>query len=169
MSTLKIISHSFPASLERELLGKGGRLQIAANSYVTTDIDATNNNGKISLIFAHAAGFHKELWNPIIKILHERRYKWNGGDMWTLDCSNHGDSAMLNQDILPDSYILQLIDEAKIQNPIIGIGHSLGEIIRPGTFMGIFTIEPLIMPNNALNLGAQEMEVKRRHDRWQNR
>ncbi|RIB10816.1 hypothetical protein C2G38_2105188 [Gigaspora rosea] len=25
--------------------------------------------------------------------------------MWTLDCSNHGDSAMLNQDILPEKFV----------------------------------------------------------------
>ncbi|CAG8809502.1 17529_t:CDS:2, partial [Gigaspora rosea] len=40
--------------------------------------------------------------------------------MWTLDCSNHGDNAMLNQDILPDKYFV----EAKIQLSIICIGHS---------------------------------------------
>ncbi|CAG8682428.1 11127_t:CDS:1, partial [Scutellospora calospora] len=63
----------------REMPGKGGHLQIASNSYVVKDIDA-NNDGKTSLVFTHATGFHKELWNPIIKILHERRDQWNGGD-----------------------------------------------------------------------------------------
>ncbi|CAG8630340.1 4791_t:CDS:2, partial [Cetraspora pellucida] len=168
----------------REAPGKGGHLRIAANSYVTTTIDTKNNDGKISLVFAHATGFHKELWNPIIKMLHERRHRWNGGDMWALDCSNHGDSAVLNQDVLPDKFIwsdyardiLQLIDDAKVQKPIIGIGHSVGgssmlkaEIIRPGTFASILTIEPIVRPHILQEFKFQDTSVKRRRDRWPDR
>ncbi|CAG8495053.1 13228_t:CDS:2 [Cetraspora pellucida] len=184
MSTLKIISHIFPASLERKVPGQGGHLRIAANSYVTTDIDTKNNYGKISLVFAHATGFHKELWNPIIKKLHKQRYRWNGGDIWTLDCSNHGDSALLNHDVLPNSFswldfsrdILQLIDEAKIQKPIIGIGHSFGgtsmlmaETIRPGTFASIIAIEPIIHPILSKEFKLNSTAVKKRRDRWPDR
>ncbi|KAF0438668.1 alpha/beta-hydrolase [Gigaspora margarita] len=185
MPTLKIISHNFPASLDRKVPGEGGHLRIAANSYVTTGIDTKNNDGKISLVFVHATGFHKELWNPIIKLLHERRHRWNGGDMWTLDCSNHGDSAILNQDILPDKFvwsdcardILQLIDEAKIQKPIIGIGHSFGgtsmlmaEIFCPGTFASILVIEPVIRPTDIIKEFALQVTiVTKRRDRWADR
>ncbi|KAF0438661.1 alpha/beta-hydrolase [Gigaspora margarita] len=184
MPTLKIISYNFPASLDRQIPGEGGHLRIAANSYVTTGIDTKNNDGKISLIFAHATGFHKELWNPIIKLLHERRHRWNGGDMWSLDCSNHGDSAMLNQDILPEKFvwsdfardILQLIDEAKIQKPIIGIGHSFGgtsmlmaEIFRPGTFASILVIEPILRPTVLDVFELTYTTVTKRRDKWQDR
>ncbi|CAG8467562.1 17748_t:CDS:2 [Racocetra fulgida] len=183
MSTLNIISHIFPASLERRIPGQGGRLRIAANSYVTTDIDTKNNNDKISLVFAHATGFHKELWNPIIKKLHEQRHQWNGGDIWTLDCSNHGDSALLNKDVLPNIEwpdfsrdILQLIDEAKIKKPIIGIGHSFGgasmlmaETIRPGTFASIIAIEPISHPIHIKRSRMNDATVKKRRDRWPDR
>ncbi|RIB10818.1 Alpha/beta hydrolase family-domain-containing protein [Gigaspora rosea] len=184
MPTLKIISHNFPASLDRQIPGEGGHLRIAANSYVTTSNDTKNNDGKISLVFAHATGFHKELWNPIIKLLHERRHRWNGGDMWALDCSNHGNSAILNQDILPDKFvwtdytrdILQLIDKAKIQKPIIGIGHSLGgtcilmaEIIRPGTFDSILVIEPGLKPTTLELFEFKSTTITNRRDRWPNR
>ncbi|CAG8658486.1 8604_t:CDS:2, partial [Dentiscutata erythropus] len=167
----------------RRAPGKDGHLRIAANSYVTASI-CTKNDSKISLIFAHATGFHKELWNPIIKILHERRHRWNGGDMWALDCSNHGDSAMLNQDVLPDKFvcsdysrdILQLIDKAKIQKPIIGIGHSIGgtsmlkaETIRPGTFASILTLEPIVKPIIVREFEIQETKVKNRRERWPDR
>ncbi|CAG8695121.1 26416_t:CDS:2, partial [Dentiscutata erythropus] len=184
MSTLKIISHNFPASLDRKAPGKGGNLRIVANSYVTTGNDTKNNDGKISLIFAHATGFHKELWNPIINMLHERRHRWNGGDMWALDCSNHGDCAVLNKDILPDKFlwsdfardILQLIDEAKIQKPIIGVGHSLGgasmlmaENFRPGTFSSILVIEPILRPVFLEFWDLEYTTVTKRRDIWPDR
>ncbi|CAG8728624.1 17906_t:CDS:2 [Gigaspora margarita] len=173
MPTLKIISHNFPASLDRKVPGEGGHLRTAANSYVTTSIDTKNNDGKISLVFAHATGFHKELWNPIIKLLHERRHRWNGGDMWTLDCSNHGD--IVWSDCARD--ILQLIDEAKIKKPIIGIGHSFGgtsmlmaEIFCPGTFASILVIEPVIRPTDIIKEFALQVTiVTKRRDRWPDR
>ncbi|CAG8679108.1 5801_t:CDS:2, partial [Scutellospora calospora] len=111
--------------------------------------------------------------------------QWNGGDMWTFDFSNHGDSAVLNQDVLPDTVmkfdaaqdILQLIDKAKIKKPIIGIGHSIGghsmllaEIIRPGTFTSILAIEPIINPSYIKEIDPlQELKIKRRRDIWPNR
>ncbi|CAG8729185.1 1446_t:CDS:2, partial [Dentiscutata heterogama] len=72
--------------------------------------------------------------------------------------------------------ILQLIDEAKIQKPIIGIGHSLGgtcmlmaEIFRPGTFSSILVIEPILRPISC-KLGVLEGTiVTKRRDRWPNR
>ncbi|CAG8582183.1 27604_t:CDS:10, partial [Racocetra persica] len=172
------------SATERKVPGQGGRLRIAANSYVTTDIDTKNNNDKISLVFAHATGFHKELWIPVIKKLHEQRHRWNGGDIWTLDCSNHGDSALLNKDVLPNSFqwpdfsrdILQLIDEAKIKKPIIGIGHSFGgasilmaETIRPGTFASILAIEPICNPMFIKGFRLDNTTVKKRRDRWPDR
>ncbi|CAG8578862.1 9628_t:CDS:2, partial [Scutellospora calospora] len=102
-----------------------------------------------------------------------------------LDFLNHGDSAVLNQDILPDVVlkfdfardILQLIDKANIKKPIIGIGHSVGghsmllaEILRPGTFTSILAIEPIMKPNLVKEMNPlKELDIKRRRDRWPDR
>ncbi|CAG8442927.1 12012_t:CDS:10 [Diversispora eburnea] len=106
--------------------------------------------------------YHKEVWEPIIRGLNEKRGKsWSGGTMYAFDATNHGDSAILNQDILPNSFkwtdnardILQIIDHFKIKGPIVGVGHSMGgcamlmaEIFRPGTFSALVSIDPVLYP-----------------------
>ncbi|CAG8461542.1 1975_t:CDS:1 [Acaulospora colombiana] len=109
MSALKITHHIIPASPIRKFYGKnGGQLRIAVNSYEAVE-DRTNSGEKTIIIFAAANGFHKEIYEPVIRNLIERRERWNGGTIWVLDASNQGDSAVANKDILPDSceYLLQ--------------------------------------------------------------
>jgi pimeloyl-ACP methyl ester carboxylesterase len=59
----------------------------------------TSNSTVPPMVFTHANGFHKELWEPVISRLSPH---WTTGDMYAFDCRNHGDSAVLNKDVLAD-------------------------------------------------------------------
>ncbi|KAF9082215.1 hypothetical protein BGX27_004598, partial [Mortierella sp. AM989] len=105
------------------------------------------------IIFAHANGFHKEIWEPIISRISLR---WTANDLYAFDCRNQGDSAVLNKDVLEKTFdwysyaydILQIIDKFNLKKPV-GIGHSiLAELIRPGTFSAIVTIDPSMFPRS---------------------
>ncbi|CAG8539626.1 10171_t:CDS:2 [Acaulospora morrowiae] len=187
MNALKITTYIIPASPIRRLYGKnGGQLRIAVNSYDPIEgpgFEKETSCDKTTIIFAAANGFHKEIYEPVINGLNEKRERWNGGTMWALDGSNQGDSAVANQDILPDSYnwsdlsrdILQVIDYFNIKGPIIGVGHSLGgcailmaEILRPGTFSSLVTIDPVLYPYKEYATSSFQLALKRK-DTWQNR
>ncbi|KAG9315786.1 hypothetical protein JVU11DRAFT_3435 [Chiua virens] len=62
----------------------------------------------LTLIFTHASGAHKEWWEPIIHRLFEQQCMSGGllrfQDMWTIDMPNHGDSAVLNEEVLAWGY-----------------------------------------------------------------
>ncbi|CAG8648404.1 16521_t:CDS:2, partial [Gigaspora rosea] len=155
MPILKIISHNFPASLDRQIPGEGGHLRIAANSYVTTGIDTKNND----------ESYHK--------MLHERRHRWNGGDMWTLDCSNHGDSAMLNQDILPEKFVwsdfARDILQLKTNYWCRAFIRLMAETFRPGTLASILVIEPILRPTVLKVFELTHTTVTKRRDKWPDR
>lgn len=56
-----------------------------------------------TLILAHGTGFHKELWEPIIKRIFSENTKSGGlriRDAWAIDAPNHGDAATLNATLL---------------------------------------------------------------------
>ncbi|CAG8640489.1 12422_t:CDS:2 [Acaulospora morrowiae] len=189
MNALKITSHIIPASSIRRLYGNnGGQLLIAVNSYDPIEgpgFEKETSCEKTTIIFAAANGFHKEIYEPVINGLNEKRERWNGGTMWALDGSNQGDSAVANQDILPDSYnwsdlsrdILQVIDYFNIKGPIVGVGHSLGgcailmaEILRPGTFSSLVAIDPVLYPYKSKEFAISSFQLAlKRKDTWQNR
>ncbi|KAF9545510.1 hypothetical protein EC957_010926 [Mortierella hygrophila] len=133
-------------------------------------------------IFTHANGFHKEIWEPVMARLTP---PWGTGDMYAFDCRNHGDSAVLNKDVLEETFdwysyardILQFVDTFDLKKPI-GVGHSYGanafilaELIRPGTFSAIVAVDPTMFPASAsikINAPLTEMALRRR-DTWKDR
>ncbi|KAF9355338.1 hypothetical protein BGX34_010539 [Mortierella sp. NVP85] len=131
------------------------------------------------MIFTHANGFHKEIWEPVISRLNPR---WASGDMYAFDCRNHGDSAVLNKNILPDVFdwywqatdILQVVDTFGLKKPI-AVGHSiLAELMRPGTFSAIIAVDPTMFPNTIYICAPLadnpmgQLTLKRR-DAWKDR
>ncbi|CAE7073661.1 unnamed protein product [Rhizoctonia solani] len=70
---------------------------IVANRYVPDKPRAS----AVTLVLAHATGFHKEIWETTLRFLVTA-----GGidEIWSLDAANHGDSALLNKDSLGDIY-----------------------------------------------------------------
>lgn len=71
------------------------------------DHDTFSKTGKDvrTLVFIHGLGCHKEHWEPTIEGLFENDLQASMGtsvrfrDMWSLDLLNHGDSAILNEEV----------------------------------------------------------------------
>jgi hypothetical protein len=74
--------------------------------FESTDPDA------ITLVLAHATSLHKELWEPVLEDLYTkavvspRAYSplLKIRDAWAIDCPNHGESAVLNEETLLSSH-----------------------------------------------------------------
>jgi hypothetical protein len=66
----------------------------------------------VTLVLAHATGFHKELWEPVLEDLYNQMAVSSGTnssvpkirDAWAIDCPNHGASAVLNEKTLSVGY-----------------------------------------------------------------
>ncbi|KAF9579798.1 hypothetical protein BGW38_003796 [Lunasporangiospora selenospora] len=137
------------------------------------------------LLFTHANGFCKETWEPVMSRL---AAPWINSEMYAFDCRNQGDSAVLNKDILPDTFdwysyatdILKVIDTFSIKKPV-GIGHSFGasafilaESMRPGTFSAIVAIDPTMFPreifiNAPLDDHPMAQITLKRRDTWKDK
>jgi hypothetical protein len=99
---MRITHHIFPASKIRSIPGKNNaQLRLSVNCY-KPHVKENVPGDEINMIFAHATGFHKEIWEPVIKSLFDYK-KLNIGKILALDYYNHGDSVILNEKILPDS------------------------------------------------------------------
>ncbi|KAK3817787.1 MAG: Alpha/beta hydrolase family-domain-containing protein [Benniella sp.] len=178
-SRFTTIRHTIPASTPS--------FRLACNLYhqVPSANEASNAATPPPMIFTHANGFHKEIWEPVISRLNPR---WSSGDMYAIDCRNQGDSAVLNKDILPDTFdwywyatdILRVVDTFGLKKPI-GVGHSFGasafilaELLRPGTFSAIVAVDPTMFPRSMyMNAPLEDhpmgqITLKRR-DTWKDR
>jgi pimeloyl-ACP methyl ester carboxylesterase len=118
------------------------------------------------LYLAHANGFCKEVWYPVVDHLRESRID---ADVVAWDALAHGESEAgsppydwwdLGEDVLS-------VVSAFEHTSRIGVGHSMGaaalvmaEVNRPGTFDGLVLIEPITFPppfgrfDNPLVVGA---------------
>ena len=107
--------------------------------------------GSPGLLLAHATGFCKEVWTPVVE---ELRLVGNALPVVAFDQRSHGESS---RSALPIDW-WDLADDAlaiieSVDGPCIGVGHSLGaaallmaEIRRPGTLDLIVAIEPIVFP-----------------------
>ncbi|KAF9189370.1 hypothetical protein BGZ50_000813 [Haplosporangium sp. Z 11] len=177
-SRFSIVNHTVPASTPR--------FALSCNIYKRISTSLKDNNSSTPpIIFTHANGFHKEIWEPVISRLSSR---WNASDMYAFDCRNQGDSAVLNKDVLEDTFdwysyatdILKVVDTYNLKNAI-GVGHSYGasafilaEAMRPGTFSTIIAIDPTMFPkaiytNGTLDNHPMAQLTLRRRDSWKDR
>lgn len=103
-----------------------------------------------ALLFAHATGFHGQVWRPVATEL--------AGEFRcvTFDERGHGDSGLP-----PDGVFdwhgfardaLAVVDALGLDRPC-GVGHSAGgaalvlaELSRPGTFRALYGYEPIVPP-----------------------
>src|SRR5215510_889597 len=72
---------------------------ITAKRYFTSN---TPQDG-LTLVFAHGTGFHKECWEPAMQHLYDSTQSHGSftiRECWTIDCPNHGESAVLNEKTL---------------------------------------------------------------------
>ncbi|KAK2596094.1 hypothetical protein N8I77_013599 [Diaporthe amygdali] len=97
-----------------------------------------------------------------------------------IDAANHGDSAVLNREVLPtkacwpdDSRdILHTLEHFNVQQPVIGIGHSFGggsmchaAMMQPDAFVATIFIEPILFQMKEQTEALAKKTLKRR-DRW---
>ncbi|MEZ5176469.1 MAG: alpha/beta hydrolase [Acidimicrobiia bacterium] len=103
-----------------------------------------------TMLLAHAAGFCKELWHPVVAAL---RREQPDVEALLIDTRGHGQSTPHPGPFDPASIasdIIEIVD--RIDRPVVGVGHSSGgaalprvEAHRPGTFSKLVLIEPIII------------------------
>ncbi|KAM0752375.1 alpha/beta-hydrolase [Meredithblackwellia eburnea MCA 4105] len=90
---------------DKKEFGEQEQLWIAVNRY-RRNVPTSKQNA-VTLVFSHANGFHKEIWEPTMSDLIDDLAKSNGppvDEIWTWDCINQGDSAILNEYVLGNTF-----------------------------------------------------------------
>ena len=95
---LDISSHILPPS-------ESYPFTISAKRY--TAATTSNDADALTLIFTHAVGMHKECFEPIIEYLFDMLAKTpvKVTDAWAIDCIQHGEAALLNEEILKTTFL----------------------------------------------------------------
>lgn len=104
-----------------------------------------------TVLLAHATGFCKEIWLPVID---ELRTAGEDRTIVAWDAPGHGDAGPFPSAVdwweVGRSALAALGDA---ENGVVGVGHSMGgaalvlaELLRPGTFERLVLIEPIIFP-----------------------
>ena len=122
------------------------------------------------LVLAHATGFCKEIWEPVVA-----SSRLEGRASIAFDQRAHGRSGAPP---LPFDWwdggrdVLTVVDRAGWKRTV-GVGHSSGgallamaEILRPGTFEALVLVEPIIVPgpvgrHDGISLAAQAERRRR--------
>ncbi|KAJ2663351.1 hypothetical protein IWW48_001453 [Coemansia sp. RSA 1200] len=181
--------------IKRVFQGSRAGQQIAANIYsskaAADTVAGTSEGGRkgLTLVLAHANGFHKELWEPTLQRLfgHQERKDGNGG--WRIDRAvaldgyNHGDSAVMNRESIGAeesspwflnardiiAVVKQLPPPDGESHGVVGIGHSWGasslllaEIMAPLTFSALIITDPVLFTEPNGNDKVREMTMRRR-------
>ncbi|KAH7137403.1 Alpha/beta hydrolase family-domain-containing protein [Dactylonectria estremocensis] len=174
-----VIPASKPAQNEDSIRrGLSGRpLRLSVHDYHVHDADESG----LTIILTHGTSFNKYFWQLIIDLLlAEPQLRTRIKRFIAIDAANHGDSAVLNTGVLPakafwpdDSRdILHTLKHFRVQQPVIGIGHSFGggamthaAMIEPEAFLATIFIEPILFQMKDQTDGIARMTLKRR-DTW---
>ncbi|KAK7409174.1 hypothetical protein QQX98_008667 [Neonectria punicea] len=152
-------------------------LRLSVHDYHVRDADESG----LTLILTHGTSFNKYFWELIINsLLSESDFRSSVKRLIAIDAANHGDSAVLNRDVLPqkpfwpdDSRdILHTLKYFGVQQPVIGIGHSFGggamchaAMMDPGAFWATIFIEPILFQMKGQTDVVAQMALRRR-DKW---
>ncbi|KAF8534564.1 Alpha/Beta hydrolase protein, partial [Trichophaea hybrida] len=136
-------------------------LKLAVNQYVPRGY--TSSPGDLSIVFCHANGFHKELYEPFFDdlLLQLESIGVRVRGIWSLDAVNQGESGVLNEAVIGDQPcwndlprdVLHFINTfaSHLPPPIFGIGHSYGghaivrtSLLHPSLFTAMIPIDPVI-------------------------
>ncbi|KAF8815782.1 alpha/beta-hydrolase [Phlegmacium glaucopus] len=152
-------------------------LYIIAKRYWIPSFEANSENPAAkTLIVLHSTSYHKETWEPTLEELFNRISQSNPKvlirDAWAIDCPNHGESAVLNNQAFKDPQFNSFSCEGYAyaahrflsSGPeggvpvdfrrwnLVGVGHSLGanamlllQHIQPiFRFSKLIIVEPMI-------------------------
>ncbi|KAJ7813128.1 hypothetical protein B0H14DRAFT_3150052 [Mycena olivaceomarginata] len=145
------------------------------------------------LLLAHALGFHKEHWEPFLfelaKLIEENPNSGlDGTEAWALDCQDHGESAILNENILSESprfvscydygrAFVSLLQSSYFSDQkkscIIFVGHSAGAAsailastyfatIEQIPFHSLILVEPAMIPQEFVDSDQEAQTVVKR-------
>lgn len=107
--------------------------------------------GSPTLLFAHATGFHKSVWQPTVDALRTR-----GVDVPAVgfDFRSHGASPKLDVHHWDEFADDVEAVTATIGEPVVGIGHSMGgasllgaSLRSPLLFRRLILVEPIVFPS----------------------
>lgn len=87
-------------------------LCMAVNRYTRKKGNEGSGEGRgLTLVMIHPNGMHKETWEPTLEdLLRHAERDTNGGghlpieEIWSIDLVNHGQSAILNEDVLGETF-----------------------------------------------------------------
>ncbi|KAI0343802.1 alpha/beta-hydrolase [Trametopsis cervina] len=183
-----------------QLEGYAPNIKIAAKRYTSPSAGRENADG-FTLICCHGLGQHKEQWDPILEMLfslHSQRHP-RIREAWTFDWQHHGDSALLNADILHNNTkvvdlrvwaaaIAGFIKSGRVDgHRLVGLGFSSGTVaISLSTeylngamsYCGMILIDPSMMDSEMWRDHHKEIQpvtelvskgAKMRRDGWASR
>ena len=151
-----------PGGADATVLGTDG-IELAVRSIPGSDPPP-------GLLLLHATGFCKEVWDPVVEELSERRFT---PPMLSIDQRGHGDSESPSPPFGWEALgrdVAAVVDRRS--GSWIGVGHSSGgaalamaEIERPG-FVGLVLIEPIVYPgpHERIEHGPMSIAALRRRD-----
>lgn len=124
-------------------------LRIPSSGGVEIAVHDLGGDG-LPLLFAHATGFHGQVWGPVAAHLRDLAH------CFALDERGHGDSTAPTDGCFDwggfADDVLAAVAALGLTTPV-GVGHSAGgaalllaEIARPGTFRSLYCFEPIVMP-----------------------
>ncbi|KAJ7031718.1 Alpha/beta hydrolase fold-1 [Mycena alexandri] len=156
----------------------GCLLKMSAKRYRTPE--SSRNSAGLSLLFTHCVGGHKEQWEPVIERILELRHS-EVREAWAFDWQNHGDSAVLNHEILNSTpsrvYGVSAFEWSEaiagfISSPhmrgrrILPVGHSAGagtmvltarnKPLRDIPYAALVLIEPTVIPRELFYLSVED-------------
>ncbi|KZT01620.1 alpha/beta-hydrolase [Laetiporus sulphureus 93-53] len=160
-------------------------LLITAKCYWVPEL-ASDAPDALTLIVTHGTGYHKEQWEPTFEYLYEHLARAGNKavrirDIWSIDCPNHGDAAVLNEKTLQWGYHIfnweeyaravhiflsglgTGVDVDFSKRNLVGVGHSMGAVglilcgtFRPNPlFQSFIFAEPMCFPPEPHGLGGK--------------
>ncbi|KAM0723177.1 hypothetical protein Q7P37_001377 [Cladosporium fusiforme] len=193
MSLFTIQEHTLTTAYIREYPraiadDKDDDLKLAIKQYTPRD-NTSPKPGDVTIIGGHANGFPKELYEPLWDDLY-LKLKAKGVNIrsiWIADAAHQGASGVLNERKLGDDpswndhprdlFLMINHFRSQIQQPIVGVGHSMGgchlvnlSLMHPRLFTTLILMDPVIqrLPSRQGNYGPAKASTFRR-DRWPSR
>ncbi|PUU81023.1 Alpha/beta hydrolase family-domain-containing protein [Tuber borchii] len=192
MSRFHITTHVLAASHLREFsrgtisAANPPQLKLAVNQYAPrSNAGIPAQSGDVTIIFCHANGIQKELYEPFFDHLLVE-YEKSGlriRSIWALDAVHQGASGVLNEEVLGDDPcwndlcrdVLHMVNQRPqdFPPPIIGMGHSYGghaiariSFIHPSLFTSILLLDPIIEDNSVFPTPHPSTRSAKRQDVW---
>lgn len=106
--------------------------------------------GPVTLVLAHATGFNKLVWRPVVAELRSQGFD---GPIVAFDFRSHGQSPKLE-----DHSWTRFGDDvaeilSRVSGAVVGVGHSMGAtallqsaLVAPERYLGQVLVEPIVFP-----------------------